>query len=233
MRIAAITDIHGNLRALQAVLADMADRSPDIIVNLGDCVSGPLEPAETGDLLMERGFLTIRGNHDRQLLDRPVSEMGPIDRFTAAHLSERHRTWLAGLPPPAVVDLTYLLETVDAHGIRITPRARLDAQLASSPQSLILCGHSHNPRAVAASNGRLVVNPGSVGLQAYHDTVPYPHMMEVGSPHARYAIIDTGPRPRVEFMAVEYGWASASADARRAGHADWAHALAGGFVGPH
>ena len=71
MRIAVFADVHGNLLALEAVLADIASRSPDATVNLGDCLSGPLQAAATADLLMSRDFLTIRGNHDRQLLDRP------------------------------------------------------------------------------------------------------------------------------------------------------------------
>jgi diadenosine tetraphosphatase ApaH/serine/threonine PP2A family protein phosphatase len=170
--------------------------------------------------------------------------MGPVDRFTAERLSERHRVWLAGLPTTAVIagailchgtpsdDDTYLLETVDEKGIRIAPQALLESRLASTPEFLILCGHSHNPRAVAASNGRLAVNPGSVGLQADRAGLPYPHMLEVGSPHARYAIVDTGPRPRVEFIAVEYDCASASADAREAGNTAWAHALVGGYCAP-
>ena len=47
MRLAVLADIHGNLDALQAVLADLARQSPDLIVNLGDCLSGPLWPLET------------------------------------------------------------------------------------------------------------------------------------------------------------------------------------------
>ena len=65
MRIAVIADIHGNLPALEAVLADIRHRKADRVINLGDCVSGPLWPSEVVDLLMARDDLTIRGNHDR------------------------------------------------------------------------------------------------------------------------------------------------------------------------
>jgi predicted phosphodiesterase len=58
MKIAVISDIHGNLAALEAVLADIGRRSPDLIVNLGDTVLGPLQPFETAERLMELGLPT-------------------------------------------------------------------------------------------------------------------------------------------------------------------------------
>lgn len=91
MRLAVLADVHGNLGALEAVLADLARHAPDAVVNLGDCVSGPLAAAATADLLMDRGFVTVRGNHDRQLFDRPASAMGPSDRAADAQLTARHR----------------------------------------------------------------------------------------------------------------------------------------------
>ncbi|MGC2300907.1 MAG: metallophosphoesterase, partial [Acidobacteriaceae bacterium] len=65
MRIAVIADIHGNLPALEAVLADIQQRNTDRTINLGDCVSGPLWPREVCNLFMASSGLTIRGNHDR------------------------------------------------------------------------------------------------------------------------------------------------------------------------
>ena len=75
MKIAVISDVHGNLLALQAVLADIARQGVDQTVNLGDLLSGPLQPFETAELLMAEALLTIRGNHERQLLAR--LEPGP------------------------------------------------------------------------------------------------------------------------------------------------------------
>ena len=80
MRIAVVADIHGNVRALRAVMDDLKQVAPDTVVNLGDCVSGPLEAAETADVLISLAWTTIRGNHDRQLLDRPVDQMGSSDK---------------------------------------------------------------------------------------------------------------------------------------------------------
>jgi predicted phosphodiesterase len=61
MRIAVIADVHGNLLALEAVLADIARHGVDLTVNLGDAVSGPLQPAETAKLLMKNNLPTVRG----------------------------------------------------------------------------------------------------------------------------------------------------------------------------
>ena len=66
MRIAVIADIHGNLPAFEAVLADIERRAVYRTINLGDCVSGPLWPLAVCELLMARDDLTIRGNHDRR-----------------------------------------------------------------------------------------------------------------------------------------------------------------------
>ena len=69
------------------------------------------------------------------------------------------------------------------------------------------------------------MNPGSIGLPAYDHSEPYPHVMEAGSPHARYALLTGRPAWGVELITVEYDWERASRDAARAGRADWAHAL--------
>lgn len=89
MRIGVLADIHGNLRALAAVQVDLRKHSPDVVVNLGDHLSGSLQAAETADALMSEKYLHIRGNHDRQLLDRPIEEMGDSDRAAYAQLEGR------------------------------------------------------------------------------------------------------------------------------------------------
>ncbi|MGD8106027.1 metallophosphoesterase family protein [Pantoea sp. FN0302] len=80
MKLAVISDIHGNLPALDAVLADIQSQGVDKIVNLGDIVSGGLFPAETADRLIPLNIPTIRGNHERQLLEQDVSDMSLSDR---------------------------------------------------------------------------------------------------------------------------------------------------------
>ncbi len=244
MRIAVLADIHGNLRALEAVQRDLRTQTPDLVVNLGDHLSGPLQAAATADALMSERYINIRGNHDRQLLDRPVEAMGPSDRAAHSQLTARHREWLAGLPatcsPEQGIllchgspqnDLEYLLEDVEPEGVRLAHAAQIEQRLANIDATLVLCGHSHIPRIVALPKGALIVNPGSVGLPAYDDTSPCIHYMETGSPHARYAILDRANQSwRVNLIAVEYDSRAASEEARRADRPDWAHALSTGFA---
>ena len=87
MRLAVISDIHANLAALEAVLDDIATKSPDGIINLGDCVSGPLWPREVCELLMARGDLTIRGNHDRWVSGPDPTRMSTSDRYAYSQLN--------------------------------------------------------------------------------------------------------------------------------------------------
>jgi predicted phosphodiesterase len=68
MSIAVVSDIHGNLAAIEAVAADIRRRGVDTVVNLGDSLSGPLLPRETAQFLMGQGWTHIAGNHERQLL---------------------------------------------------------------------------------------------------------------------------------------------------------------------
>lgn len=246
MRLAVLADIHGNLAALDAVLADLAGRGVDRIVDLGDCLSGPLWPDGTADRLMRAGAVTIRGNHDRQVLDDPDERIGASDRFTRDRLTEVHRAWLRSLLPTAVVgddvllchgtpddDLTFLLEEVTGRSVHLAGQERIARRLGPVPQGLVLCGHSHVPRLVSLPGGPLVVNPGSVGLQAYTDAEPHPYRVEVGSPHARYAIVESSDTGwRASFLTVAYDWTAAAATAAAAGRDDWAYALATGYALP-
>src|SRR6266704_67511 len=80
MKLAVLSDIHGNLPALEAVVADAEGRGCTAFVNLCDILSGPLWPCETADSLMPRGWSTISGNHERQLLTLSPERMNLSDR---------------------------------------------------------------------------------------------------------------------------------------------------------
>lgn len=244
MRIAAISDIHGNLFALDAVLADIDRRGVDLIVNLGDILSGPLQPRETADRLMALDFPTIRGNHDRQVSSTQPRELGASDRHALDTITGAHREWLASLPPvlriaPDVflchatpqndVDC-YLEDLVDGE-LRPAPLRRIEERTGSCDAPLILCGHSHIPRLSQLTSAQIIANPGSVGVQAYTGHDPGPHTVESGSPHARYAIAERSAGAwTLEFIAVPYDWDAASRLALQRGRHDWALALRTGFV---
>ncbi|MCE9573968.1 MAG: metallophosphatase family protein [Deltaproteobacteria bacterium] len=249
MRIAAISDIHGNLPALDAVLADIAAIGVDVTVNLGDIVSGPLWPAETLARLAPLALPTIAGNHERQVLAEDTAAMGASDAFAAARLSADDRAWLRALPPTRWLaedlllchgtptsDLVYWLETLDAahpSGIRAATLDEIRARIAPGAvdrATLVLCGHTHVPRVVACAPGLVIVNPGSVGVQAYEDADP-PHRIELGTPHARYAIVErTADGWRATPRAIPYDWATSAARAARGNRPEWARALETGRI---
>ena len=98
IRLAVIADIHANLLALEAVIADIRTRSVDATINLGDNVAGPLWPYETAELLATLALPTVRGNHDRWLLDRDEASLSPADQFAHAALTPEQRRAQHALP---------------------------------------------------------------------------------------------------------------------------------------
>jgi len=246
VRLAVVTDIHGNLPALEAVVEDFTRRGVDAVINLGDALSGPLLPRETAQYLMASGWTHLAGNHERQILHPAKHGRGPSDAYAHAQLGEAELAWIATLSPThrysdAVYcchasprsDLEYFLETVDPHGMRAATRDEIDLRLGGVDAELVLCGHTHVPRVVRASNGTLVVNPGSVGQPGFLDDLPFPHFVSAGSPDARYAIVEQrGAAWTAMLLAVPYDHDAMVALARARDRAEWVSALATGYVHP-
>lgn len=235
-RFAVLSDIHGNLLALEAVLADITSQSVEQTVNLGDHLQGPLDPVGTAERLIPLALPSIRGNCDRLLYEAGtiVTEGSTLARNRAA-LKTTHKQWLASMPQTLSLgdvllchgtpwaDDVYLLEEVREHGVRLKRSDEIAPILHSIAASLILCGHSHQSRTVSMPGGMLLVNPGSVGLPAYRDESPYPHGMEAGSPHTRYALLTrSGGTWQVEHRAVLYDWEAAARLAESNDRPDWA-----------
>jgi len=243
MKFAAIADVHGNCVALEAVLADIAALGITEVVNLGDHVSGPLEPRRTANVLIERGFPSIRGDQDRRLIE--LDRAGTSLRADYKQLDRNHLDWLASLPPTMVYrddvllchgtprsDAAYWLERVtDDAIIHARPIEDVEAEASGVAASLILCGHTHIPRVVRLRDGRLVVNAGSVGCPGYRYDKPVLHKMETGTPDACYAILErTLLGWSATFRYVPYDHMAMADMARRNGLPDWASALATGWV---
>lgn len=174
-KIAAISDIHGNLPALKAVLKDIDNQSITCIINCGDTLGGPLESARTADLLIERRIPMIAGNHERQLLTLAPDKLNRSDACTAREITPAHRDWLAAAPATLWLsedifvchgtptsDLHYWLETVTSDfaphgspGVRAASQAEVLQRLGTGRHtdraSLILCGHTHVARAVTVA----------------------------------------------------------------------------------
>jgi diadenosine tetraphosphatase ApaH/serine/threonine PP2A family protein phosphatase len=245
MRFAAIADVHSNHLALEAVIADIRAQGIGDIVNLGDMASGPLDARRTMDTLMALDAVHVLGNHDRYLIDRPPEKMGSWDRPAHAQLDATHLDWLRAVPPTLVYrdrvflchatpanDELYWLETVLPDGtVRMASLQAIEQAAKGITQRLILCAHSHLARAVRLADGRLVINPGSVGSPGYRDVHPYPHVIEAGTPDARYAILEFAEgRWRVTFRHVPYDHEAMAALARRNGQPELALALATGWI---
>jgi len=244
MRIALVSDIHGNLPALNAVLDDIAARDVERIVNLGDSLSGPLLPAETAQFLMTQDWLQLAGNHERQILEFEPGKGSESDRYALSTMTPDMLAWLKNLPPDVRLDgcvqlchgtptsdLQYFMESVDANGIRLASASEMLARRGNVDARVICCGHTHVPRMVRMPDGALVVNPGSVGLQAYDDNHPYPHVVENGSPDARYAIIERrNGNWQAMLLAVPYAFEPMAKLAETNGRPDWAVALRTGYM---
>ncbi len=244
MRLAVIADIHGNADALSAVLRDIRSQSPDATINLGDCFSGPLDAALTSKLLAEVDIsLTVRGNHDRWLLQPDQGD--DWDQAARPQLSPDTLSWLANLPKTGVLgdvfachacpadDLTGWMEERQPDGSRVRATLSHITRLAEGfAQPVMLCGHTHVARALRLTDGRLVVNPGTVGCPGFTDTsAASPLSVCTGTPHAAYAILDrAGPNWTVAHRLVPYDPSRMIAMAKTAGYPDWASALSTGWV---
>jgi putative phosphoesterase len=192
--VAVLSDIHGVLPALDAVLAEPDVAAAERIVVTGDIAAGP-QPVEVLDRLADLGdrVVWVRGNADRELVelagDPQLAAPVGIDRYAADQLTPAHVARLAGLPHPVILDVDGFGRVLFCHG---TPRdddevvlvdtrvAKWHEVLADVPDDVttIVGGHTHMPF-VRLVDRRLVVNAGSVGM-------PY------GAAGADWVLLDRG-----------------------------------------
>lgn len=243
-KLAAISDIHSNSIALDAVLFDIRKKGIDRVINLGDSLYGPIDPNGTFQMINMSGITSISGNQDREILEwiKKHSE-NPTLEYVKSELTKSALDWLANLPFDLRIndeiycchgspqnDEEYLLEVVKENHVSIRDMHELAEKLAGISQKIILCGHSHIPKSMWVGD-KLLVNAGSVGLQAYDDDIPLYHKMENYSPHARYMMITkTGSRYSADIIAVEYDFEKAALLAERNGRKDWAQFIRTGVV---
>ncbi len=234
---AIISDIHGNSRALIAVLKDIELRNIETIINLGDHVFGALEAEASAKIIRETPMLCISGNTDREILESLdlISQKENMERVKA-ELSAETIAWLKALPKTSTVDNLiyvchgtpesdneYLLEMVTEHGVFVYNDEDLIEKTKHIKERVILCGHSHVNRIIYLSNGKIILNPGSVGLPAYLGKGEYRFAMESMTPHAKYAIIQANAdNINIEQVHCAYDWNAASAAAKNNGNDNWA-----------
>ena len=195
MCVAAISDIHGNLPALEAVLAEIDREGVEQIIVAGDTAHGPW-PAEIVDLLVDRGARCVRGNADREVIDRS-DRYGPLAPWSADRLGERRLAVAGTWPLTLEVSVDGLGDVLVCHSTpssddpiytRITPDEELVGIFESVDANVVVCGHTHMQFDRTLSSGLRVVNPGSVGM-------PYE-----GAPGAYWALLG----PDIEFRRTPY-----------------------------
>jgi predicted phosphodiesterase len=236
VRLAVISDVHGNTHALDAVLDDIATQGVDATLCLGDHLSGPLDPAGAAERVMALDGPVIRGNHDRWLVDNAEAELDPVDRFALARLGEVQRDWLAALPATAVFEgeiymchgtpssdtAAWVDGWYNNRSATLPPEDAVLREAEGLSYPVLLCGHTHMARSVRLRDGRQIVNPGAVGLQLVH-----------GSPDARYAVIERrNGRWLTALRVVPYDHDAAARQAVANGFPQWREALATGWTDP-
>lgn len=229
MRVAVISDIHGNLHALEAVLAALESERPDELWCLGDLVGYGPRPNECCSLVRERAERCLVGNHDLAVLGSiDLHEFSPdaarAARWTQGVLEAGAFTFLDGLRPSAVAEGVGLYHGSPRDPVWeyvLTEEAAL-AAIELSDEPLVLVGHSHVPMAITLAPkglsgglapagseldltaGRCLLNPGSVGQP------------RDGDPRAAYLLLDLAER-RARFRRVSYPVERTQAELRERG----------------
>jgi predicted phosphodiesterase len=200
VQIAALYDVHGNLPALEAVLADPRCAATDLVVSGGDVVAGPM-PAECVDRLEAEGDRVryLMGNGDRETVWTTTDDPGFAEslRWSANRLGEERLARIAAWPATVELGVAGLGTVLFCHGTPssdtailtpATPDTDVAAVLAGVEAEVVVCGHTHVQYHRNVGEMR-VVNAGSVGM-------PYE-----GSPDARWALVgDDG----VELVSTPY-----------------------------
>lgn len=234
--VAVLSDVHGVLPALEAVLAEPDVGAADYIVLTGDIATGP-QPVETLETLLALGerVIWVRGNADRELVQYraggPTSYPDRMTPWAAEQLREEHVTRLAGLPLSVTLELGGHLRT--ALFCHATPRhdeeiVVVDSRLEwwaevfdglDAPIGAVVCGHTHMPF-VRLADRRLVVNPGSIGM-------PY------GGAGAHWALLGqgTGVQMRVTEFDLDKACARVVAESGFPDAREWADCYVRSTVG--
>lgn len=218
MRYGVAGDVHGNLHALQAVLAALHEAGAERIVCPGDVVGYGPRPDACAEVLADAGALVVAGNHDLMAIgELPVDRTRGITRrtidWTRATISDRTREWLAALPHELRTD-DGIVVTHGALGdperyVRDAAQASMQlAELADRDPGArgLLLGHTHHPLRESAADGRWVLNAGSVGQS------------REARPVARALVFEAGRGPAgARFLELDYDVRATRGELRAAG----------------
>jgi putative phosphoesterase len=226
MRIAIVSDIHGNRTAFEAVLADLQQTAPDLIFHGGDLADGGSSPIEILDQIRDLGWPGVMGNTDEMLV-RPESltefagqspKMKPLfdviaemAAFARTALGEERLSWLRALPQSQALAPIALVHASPESRWRCpahnAPDAELESAFRTLGQPIAVHGHIHRPY-VRSVNDLTVINTGSVSLS--YD----------GDPRASYLLID-GHAPTLRRVDYDIDREVQALHACGLPHADW------------
>lgn len=226
MRIAIVSDIHGNGTAFEAVLADLRETSPDLILHGGDLANGGASPVEVVDRIRDLGWQGVVGNTD-ELLFRPeslqefsrqapklqpfltiIEDLAVVGREA---LGESRLAWLRGLPFSQTCEPLALVHASPETSWRAPSPEASDAELESTyavlGQPVAVYGHIHRPY-IRTLPGRIITNTGSVGL-------PYD-----GDRRAAYLLLEDS-KPTIRRVEYDVEKEVKALVNSRLPHADW------------
>lgn len=187
MRLAVISDIHGNCLALEAVLADLKRRPSDALICLGDAIQGGPQPAETLARLRDLACPVVMGNADAWLLsgvetgDEQVSperrlRLDAVRGWSLAQLSADDQAFIAGFTPTVEQELVGERRLLGFHGspasfdeliLPLTPDGELQRMLGPYADRLLCGGHTHVQQ-IRHMGSSFYFNPGAVGFAYRH-----------------------------------------------------------------
>jgi diadenosine tetraphosphatase ApaH/serine/threonine PP2A family protein phosphatase len=239
MRIALLSDIHGNLEAFEAVLAHVERLQPDRLALLGDLVGYGADPVAVVSIaraLADAGAIVLKGNHDAAVEDQaPDMNQHALEaiRWTRAQLGPAQRAFLAELPLTATLDdllLVHAAANQPASWPYVTNARAAERSLGATSARVVVAGHTHVPALHALQPNGVAVSHTPVAGTAiplarhrrWHAILGAVGQPRDGDPAAAYALFDTG-QGAITFHRVGYDHARAAAKVLAAG---LPHALA-------
>jgi putative phosphoesterase len=199
LKIALLADPHGNLVALQAVLAAAEKHHPEMYLLAGDLVGYGPKPNEVVELADKIRATAVRGNHDQSVIDHDYSWMNQYAaeaaRWTAGAISPRNLNRLTSLSDSEILDVDgkkigLYHGSIESMYDYVTDVGRAELMLRQSDCDIVVCGHTHVPMRARAGD-KIYINPGSVGQP------------RDGNPKASFVILETESLS-VELIRVGY-----------------------------